>query len=217
MMPEAKPTVFVVDDDEAVRESLVSLIRSAGLSVEAFASAQQFLDFSQSDDSIGQTTLNAPRCLVLDLRMPGMNGIDLQQRMAEINFELPIIFITGHGDVPTSVRAMKAGAVEFLTKPFDDQDLLAAIGEALERDRIARRRQEETAELRARYGSLTTREREVMGLVISGLLNKQIAAELGISDVTVKIHRGQVMKKMRAKSLADLVRMSEKLGNPQAT
>jgi len=204
-MPEPKEFVFVVDDDESVRKSLGNLLRSAGLSVETFASAQEFLASSRPN-SVG-----VPSCLVLDVRLPGLSGLDLQQRMAEINLEVPIVFITGHGNIPMSVRAMKAGAVEFLTKPFSDQELLDAIGQAIARDRAARQQQTEVAGLRSRYESLTPREREVMELVVSGLLNKQIAAELGISPVTVKIHRGQVMQKMRAGSLAALVKMSEKL------
>ena len=202
-MPEKKAIVFVVDDDVSVREGLGSLIRSAGLWVETFASAQKFLDSPRSD---------VASCLVLDVRLPGLSGLDLQKRMAQANIEIPIIFITGHGDVPTSVRAMKAGAVEFLTKPFRDEDLLDAIQQAVERDRVARRQQSQLADVRGRYESLTPREREVMALVVSGLLNKQIAAQLGVSEVTIKVHRGQVMQKMRAESLADLVRMSERLG-----
>jgi len=199
--------VFVVDDDSSVREAIKSLIRSVGLRVETFGTAQEFLSSTRPD---------APACVVLDVRLPGLSGLDLQHELTTHGINLPIIFITGHGDIPMSVRAMKAGALEFLTKPFRDQDLLDAIQQALERDRSARQQRSESAELRERFDSLTSREREVMGLVVSGLLNKQIAGELGTSEVTIKIHRSQVMKKMGAGSLAELVRMTEKLGIPAA-
>jgi FixJ family two-component response regulator len=204
-MSETDGLVFIVDDDASMRESLKNLIRSVGLQVEAFTSAQEFLRSEHP---------NVPGCLVLDVRLKGLSGLDLQKRIAEADMEIPIIFISGHGDIPMTVQAMKAGAVEFLTKPLRDQDLLDAIQHALERDRKAREQREEIQKLRRRFESLTQREREVMGLVVTGLLNKQIAAELGTSETTIKIHRHQVMEKMAANSLAELVRMSDRLGIP---
>ena len=201
-MTEATAIVFVVDDDEGMRQSLKNLIGSVGLQVKVFASAQEFLRSKLTD---------VPGCLVLDVRLPGLSGLDLQKRMVDAHMEIPIIFITGHGDIPMTVRAMKAGAVEFLTKPFRDQDLLDAIQQALERDRTSRGQRREIEELRSGFDSLTPREREVMGLVVAGLLNKQIAGELGTSEATVKIHRHQVMEKMGAGSLAELVRMADRL------
>ena len=202
-MTEKDAIVFVVDDDAPIRESLKNLIRSVGLHVDTFASGQDFLKAKRPD---------IPGCLVLDVRLKGLSGLDLQKRMAEANIDIPIIFMTGHGDIPMTVQAMKAGAVEFLTKPFRDQELLDAINQALERDRKRRQERAKVADLHERYDSLTPREREVMGRVVAGLLNKQIAGELGTSETTVKIHRHQVMEKMDADSLADLVRMADKLG-----
>jgi FixJ family two-component response regulator len=201
-MNAEEPVVFVIDDNLAVRKAISGLIRSIGLRPESFASAQEFLRAARAD---------VPACLVLDVRMPGMSGLDLQRQLTDSGVDIPIIFLTGHGDIPMSVRAMKAGAVEFLTKPFRDQELLDAVAQALQRDRAARLRHAEAAALRERYATLTPRERQVMSLVVTGLLNKQIAAELGTSEMTIKIHRGQIMRKMDAGSLADLVRMAEKL------
>jgi FixJ family two-component response regulator len=204
-MTEPDRVVFVVDDEASIRKSLEDLIRSIGLRVEAFASAQEFLRSKRPD---------VPGCLVLDVRLKGLSGLDLQKRMAKAGMETPIIFITGHGDIPMSVQAMKAGAVEFLTKPFRDQDLLDAIEQALERDRKAREQRAKIEELHSRYRALTPREREVMTLVVAGLLNKQIAGELGTSEASVKVHRQHVMEKIGAGSLAELVRMADKLGVP---
>jgi len=201
-MPEATPMVFVVEDDSSVREALAGLIRSAGWNVEVFVSADEFL---------GRPRPDAPSCLVLDVGLPGLSGLDLQARMAELHSDIPIVFITGHGDIPMSVRAMKAGAVEFLTKPFVDQDLLDGIQLAIERHRAVRGEDEELRELQDCYASLTPRERQVLELVISGRLNKQAAAELGTSEITIKVHRGRVMAKMRATSLPDLVNRAAKL------
>jgi FixJ family two-component response regulator len=199
--------VFVVDDDLSIREAIKSLIRLEGLRVETFATAQEFLRSKRPE---------MPGCVVLDVELPGLSGLDLQRELAAHGIKLPIIFITGYGDIPMSVRAMKAGALEFLTKPFHDQDLLDAIQQALERDRAARQHSKVIAELRERFDALTSREREVMSLVVAGWLNKQIGFELGISEITVKIHRGRVMNKTGAQSLAELVRMTERLEFPTA-
>jgi FixJ family two-component response regulator len=200
---ESEPLVFVVDDDAAVRRSLQSLLRSVGLQVAAFSSAPEFL---------ASKLPNVPSCLVLDVRLPGMSGLDFQSELAKANIQVPIVFITGHGDIPMSVRAMKAGAVEFLPKPFRDQDLLDAVQVGLDRDRARREGDVAASKLRADFESLTPREQQVIALVTSGLMNKQIAGKIGVSEITVKVHRGNVMRKMGAKSFADLVRMADALG-----
>ena len=207
-MPDVPAVVFVIDDDPSMRGALEDLVGSVGLQVRAFASPQDFLQSKRPD---------APGCLVLDVRLPGMSGLTFQQELARLGVALPVIFITGHGDIPMSVRAMKAGAVEFLTKPFHDQELLDAIHAAIERDRERRREAALVTELRERYATLTERERQIMTLVVIGRANKQIAAELNLSEMTVKVHRGQVMRKMHAGSLPGLVRMADRLGVPTAS
>jgi len=201
--PETEPIVFVVDDDPSMRQALANLFRSVGLRAEVFGSARELLESELPD---------VASCLVLDIRLPGPSGLDFQAELAKADIQIPIIFMTGHGDIPMTVKAMKAGAIDFLTKPFRDQDILDAVATAIERDRTRRKDQKAVAELRAVFETLTTRERDVFALVASGLMNKQIAAEIGLAEITVKIHRGHIMRKMGARSLADLVRMAEMLG-----
>jgi FixJ family two-component response regulator len=201
--PELQPTVFVVDDDASMRNALSSLFRSVGLRAEVFGSAPELLQSRLPD---------VPSCLVLDIRLPGPSGLDFQNELAKVNIHIPIIFVTGHGDIQMTVRAMKAGAIDFLTKPFRDQDMLDAVATAIERDRTRRKDEKILSETRSLFSSLTPREQEILALVAAGLMNKQIAGEIGLAEITVKIHRGHIMKKMGARSLADLVRMAEMLG-----
>ncbi|MDB5095541.1 MAG: DNA-binding response regulator [Candidatus Eremiobacteraeota bacterium] len=206
-MSEEQPTIFIIDDDVSVRDAITGIVKSVGLRAQTFASARDFLQKSPPD---------GPNCLVLDVRLPGLSGLDFQRELTRLNIRIPIVFITGYGDIPMTVQAMKAGAVEFLTKPFRDQDLLDAIQQALERDRTIRQQRSEVAVLRERFEMLTERERQVMGQVVAGKLNREIAAELGTSEITVKVQRSHVMRKMQAESAIDLVRMAAKLGHRHA-